>query len=221
MSDSFQYYREEFYNDYQSALSHYSGGPGLTPSKEEAFRYYEHFATHGENKQYFGRVVKSQHGVGGFTHQKYKEFEPKGQAFNPGSSADSQGKEHNGMMFHDDQFKYAWLKKHGWTALLNDVWLIANAHRKKLFEPVSAINDLKIYTGDEFIVSVFGRELCGLLMSGYIRPNKGAFTATHGEGDHSARRLSLTHYAKTMNAMQKAGQSEFQKFFGKYNVFDK
>lgn len=223
MSDVFRYYRQEFYNDYEKAVELYPSDKGNNrmPSKEEAFMYYEYFATKGEMLQHFGRVVTGWNTniKEGFTHQKYRQLEGKGQAFNPGSATDKDGVEFNGMKFHDEQFKYAWLKKHGWTAILNDLWLIANTHMKKQFNAVSPIEKSYIISDDEFCVSVFGRELCGLLMSGYSKVGTRTFMPMHSEGDHSARRLSLSDYVSKMNSMKKDGKSAFDQFFIGHRIF--
>ena len=223
MSNGFIYYREEFYKDYEAAreLEGAKGGrlysheeKNWMPSKQEAFTYYEYFAMNSTPVQYFGRVVKPKLEKG-FGHQEYGKYEPRGQAFNPGSASDAGGKEFNGMRFHDDQFKYAWLKKHRWTAILNDIWLIANTHVKKQFKPVSPIEYKYVMASKPYYVSVFGRELCGLLMSGYTRNDKGIFMSTNGAGSHKETRLSLCDYAKKIDEMQKGGEIAFKEFFAR------
>lgn len=225
MSNGLIYHRQEFYNDYDAAtkltgangLLYSHGKENWMPSKQEAFTYYEYFAMNSAPVQCFGRVVKPTLEKG-FGHEEYGKYEPRGQAFNPGSASDAEGKEFNGMRFHDDQFKFAWLKKHGWTAILNDIWLIANTHSKKHFEPVSPLTSQYVLAGEPFYVSVFGRELCGLLLSGYKRDGNGKFVPTNRAGSHQETRLSLCDYAKKINEMQTGREKAFIEFFSKGQI---
>lgn len=108
MTDGFQYYREQFYEDFQAAISKYpdAAGGNLMPTREQGYEYYHHFASCRED-QHFGRVVNASLNIrNGFDLDRYKELEPAGQAFNPTTNM-------NGMRRHQDQFKFAWLKKHG------------------------------------------------------------------------------------------------------------
>ena len=58
-----------------------------------------------------------------------------------------------------------------WTPQINDSWLCGGVHSLQPFHSASILNDENVFSTDEHIVTVTGRELVGLALAGYKRHN--------------------------------------------------
>jgi hypothetical protein len=213
MSDILLLSESEFTQQYDSSAANYPEF-GTRPDVGSAYALYLHYAINGEGYQLFGRIISGQSIKAGFDESVYKNFEPAGHAFNP-------GKDMNASIIDDPRFKVGnagdkimhYLKRWGWTPALNDVWVLANVHARKHFIPISPLAAGYVFS-DEFGVSVFGRELLGLALSGYIsKPvnGKGTFVPTHNASNAASSKLTLNDYVAKANGLK--GKEAYKAFF--------
>lgn len=186
------------------------------PDTGSAYSLYLHYAINGEGYQKFGRIINGSFIKKGFNEAAYQKYEPGGHAFNP-------GKDYNTSILNDPLFEFGhegskdnvmnYLKKWGWSPALNDVWVLANVHARKRFDPISPLEATYVFD-DKFGVSVFGRELVGLVLAGYIfKPSgdKGMFVPTHNSSEGCGSRLTLVQYVSTVNSLK--GKEAYKSFF--------
>lgn len=207
----------EFLEQYNSVVESYPNLKfGIKPAAASAYALYLHYAINGEGYQYFGRIISGESIKVGFDESVYKNFEPAGHAFNPGLDM-------NKSIVNDRRFKIGnsndnimvYLKRWGWTAALNDVWVLANVHARKHFFPISPLKESYVLS-DEFGVSVFGRELLALAMSGYISQSEygeTTFVPSHNPSSTASSKLTLQAYVSKINELK--GKEAYKSFFQK------
>ena len=203
----------EFYAQYLEAQALYPVIYGrdawkpTPPDTKSAYALYLHYAINGEHFQKFGRIIKGSFIKKGFNEAAYQKYEPDGHAFNPGADYNKDILNDPGFYFGHDGAKehlMNYLKKWGWSPALNDVWVLANVHARKRFEPISPLQDSYVFD-DTFGVSVFGRELLGLALAGYIFKSvekKGMFVPSHNISEGCGSRLTLVKYVSMVNSLK-------------------
>lgn len=201
MAGAFILSMEEFEEQY-SSCSYVNIKDNICPNPEDAYLLYLHYATNGVGFQLFGRIKNETNKfTAGFDESVYEAFEPGGYAFNP-------TKDMNKLILEDKIFWVGkdnemimeYLKRFGWTPALNDIWVLANVHARKDFIPISPLRFTYIFDKD-FGVSVFGRELVGITLAGYIKKTlfgQETFVAPHNEGRPGVDKLSLVGYSEKM-----------------------
>ena len=77
-----------------------------------------------------------------------------------------------------------------WSVTVNDAWLLGGVHSGQEFRAASPINRRNLYN-KEYILSVMGRELVGLLLAGY-KERRERFTSgsSHHQRSFTANKLS-------------------------------
>lgn len=224
MSDVFLLSEQEFAHQYSSLLgTQYVdiGASSKCPTTEAAYALYLHYAINGEGFQLFGRIKNNNNITTGFDEGVYQNFEAGGYAFNPTKSMNADIVNDPGFIVGKSGEKILeYLKRWGWTPALNDIWVLANVHARKDFIPISPLNASYVFDKD-FGVSVFGRELVGITLAGYIKKTvfeQETFVAPHNDSRPGVDKLSLQNYAGKMKALSVAGTSgekitAFQSYF--------